>query len=44
MAIQKWPHMESALRAVPGLAEESQRRILGENAARFYARLEVAAV
>jgi predicted TIM-barrel fold metal-dependent hydrolase len=36
----KWPHTVSALRAIPGLEERSQQRILGENAARFYGGLE----
>jgi predicted TIM-barrel fold metal-dependent hydrolase len=39
----KWPHTVDALRAIPGLSEESQERILGGNAARFYTRLTVAA-
>jgi predicted TIM-barrel fold metal-dependent hydrolase len=32
----KWPHTVRMIRDVSGVSEDAQRKILGENAARFY--------
>jgi len=35
----KWPETVSSFRSIPGLSHESQERILGTNAMRYYGRL-----